>query len=252
MTTAAGGATRRRRKYRDLPQLTHREPHVIHWLQTVLTRRGVAMTEQLESLDVQINRLAARNLATVNAVLHTVGASTTVGTTRANVHCHFLVKDGNRRVLVNDLADSLAMEAVNYCIPRSNVTLALAGGKPQEITAELSRLNREARELFTEITNSGEGGELLIYFLMDRFLGIPQLLAKMPLKTNSSVHYHGADGVHVEALDDRRIAVYWCESKLYEDPTAAVTACPPEYSAVPARRGRRGVPQRRAAGPRQS
>ncbi|WP_223252149.1 Hachiman antiphage defense system protein HamA [Paracoccus mutanolyticus] len=47
--------------------------------------------------------------------------------------------------------------------------------------------------MFTDLKSSGEGGELLLYLLTERFLGLPQILCKMSLKT--SAHYHGADGV---------------------------------------------------------
>ena len=38
---------------------------------------------------------------------------------------------------------------------------------------------------------------MLLYMLVQAFLGLPQLLCKMPLKTSSEMHYHGADGIHI-------------------------------------------------------
>jgi hypothetical protein len=55
-------------------------------------------------------------------------------------------------------------------------------------------------------------------------LGLPQILCKMPLKTNPQVHYHGVDGVHAQALADGKLAVYWGEAKLYADVNAAIDA----------------------------
>ncbi|HRE03210.1 MAG TPA: DUF1837 domain-containing protein, partial [Ilumatobacteraceae bacterium] len=124
-----------------------------------------------------------------------------------------------------DLAGKLAEQAVDYCVPRSRVEdarrhLELTGSADRFV-----RLSREASELFTSLTNSGEGGELLLFLLLERVLGVPQLLCKMSLKTNSEMHVHGTDGVHVKVLDNGRLGLYWCESKLYDDPQSAVRAC---------------------------
>jgi len=60
---------------------------------------------------------------------------------------------------------------------------------------------------------------------MERLLAIPQVLCKMSLKTSHAVHFHGVDGVHVKALGGGRLAVYWCESKVYKDFASATRAC---------------------------
>jgi hypothetical protein len=86
------------------------------------------------------------------------------------------------------------------------------------------QLQREAKDLFTNIENSGEGGELLLYALLEISLGLPQILCKMPLKTNPNVHYHGVDGVHAKALPDGTLAVYWGEAKLYGKVNEAIDA----------------------------
>jgi hypothetical protein len=68
-------------------------------------------------------------------------------------------------------------------------------------------------------------GELLLFLLMERLLGLPQLLAKMSLKTSGNVHVHGSDGVHASLGDDGILDVYWGESKLYKSSSDAFSDC---------------------------
>jgi hypothetical protein len=92
-------------------------------------------------------------------------------------------------------------------------------------TEAVAALQQEANELFSDADPSGEGGELLLYFLLEAELDIPQILAKMPLKTNSRMPIHGVDGVHAAINDQNQLAVYWGESKLYSDFSSALSEC---------------------------
>jgi hypothetical protein len=126
---------------------------------------------------------------------------------------------------VGALAEALADRVVGYCIPRSRVAAAIQEAEDTGNPAKVVRLQREARELFAQLQRSGEGGELLLYLLIEAVLGVPQLLCKMPLKTNPNVHIHGTDGVHAKLLPNGNLAMYWGESKLYEDVASAVRDC---------------------------
>jgi hypothetical protein len=75
------------------------------------------------------------------------------------------------------------------------------------------------------LERSGEGGEMLLFFLLERLLEAPQLLCKMSLKTHSQMHFHGADGVHIKALPGGRLGIYWCESKLHASASSATDSC---------------------------
>src|SRR4051812_3915153 len=77
----------------------------------------------------------------------------------------------------------------------------------------------------TDLAKTGEGGEMLLFLLAERFLGLPHVLCKMDLKTDSRVHYHGADGVYADVADDGHIKLYWGESKMYADAKTAIKAC---------------------------
>jgi len=88
------------------------------------------------------------------------------------------------------------------------------------------RLREEANGLFTDLTNSGEGGELLLFVLAETVLGLPQLLCKMDLKTNVRMHIHGADGLHAGVDPDTgHLLLYWGESKLHEGAADAIREC---------------------------
>lgn len=83
-------------------------------------------------------------------------------------------------------------------------------------------MQREARRLFikaNQVTNrNGELGELLLYLLTEWMLGAPQLLTKMPLKTNPNMPVHGADGIHIKfCTDTNRLLFFWGEAMLYAD-----------------------------------
>ena len=138
---------------------------------------------------------------------------------------HLLKKDGNGRVMMPALADTLACRIVEFCIPRTRIDQAYGYWMEWNDGRRVARLHREAADLFTKLAKSGEGGELLLYTLLETFLGIPQVLCKMSLKTAENMHIHGADGVHAKGLDDGRLAVYWGESKLYGSVSKAIAAC---------------------------
>ena len=48
----------------------------------------------------------------------------------------------------------------------------------------------------------------------------------MDLKTNSQMHVHGADGLHVGVdTEAKRLVLYWGESKIYANATDAIRKC---------------------------
>jgi hypothetical protein len=167
-----------------------------------LAQQGVA-----DRLVDAVSRLARDDDRNLDAHLVTVGEVAALDGTGAACRCHFVARDGNGngngRPRVEHLARRLADQAVDYCIPRTRFQEArdrmVRTGSAETVLA----LQREAKELFTHLENSGEGGEMLLYLLLEVELGIPQLLCKTPLKTNPEVHYHGVDGVHGKVTDTR-------------------------------------------------
>jgi hypothetical protein len=174
----------------------------------------------LEAFD----ELKGRDPDLLAAALAAWGTEIALKGTKASCRCHFVLCDGNGRPRVDALVDLLARQVQDYCIPRSRREEAYRYFRRTRSSAMFSALEREARELFTTIERSGEGGELLLYLLLETVLGLPQLLCKMPLKTSSQMHVHGVDGVHGDLLPDGTLALYWGESKLYADVNAGIDA----------------------------
>lgn len=75
-----------------------------------------------------------------------------------------------------------------------------------------------AREYFRKIHDSGEVGELLLFFLLEAVFGAPQAVCKMELKDSPNEEVKGTDGIHVKwDCVDTHLDVYLGESKLYKD-----------------------------------
>ena len=144
---------------------------------------------------------------------------------KIRVHCHCLVTDGNRRVNVRRLAEFMRNSIADYAIPRSKLDAARERDYKHKSSSAVSALHHQACATFTDLKNTGEGGEMLLFLLAERFLCLPQVLCKMELKTDSRMHYHGADGVYASISETGNLKLYWGESKMYKDAIAAIRDC---------------------------
>jgi len=142
-----------------------------------------------------------------------------------NIHCHCLTVDANGKVQPVRLAEFMRSAIVDYAVPRSKRVQAKERDKEDGTTTAVVALYEEARRTFTDLKNTGEGGEMLLFLLAERFLKLPQILCKMDLKTDTRVHYHGADGVYAGVTEDGVLKLYWGESKMYGDARAAIRDC---------------------------
>lgn len=175
------------------------------------------------------NRLAAmctQSPADLEAYFITADQAVTFENTRTTARCHVLRREGNGVPRVNGLASLLSRKVVDYAIPRRDIEEANDAYILTGSTAGFVKLAQKASGLFTHIKNTGEGGELLLYLLAEAFLGIPQIISKMHLKTNPQVHYHGVDGVHASVDPETGLlALWWGESKLYASLTKGIRSC---------------------------
>ena len=81
-----------------------------------------------------------------------------------------------------------------------------------------------ARDYFGKLENSGEVGELLLFFLLEAAVGAPQVVCKMELKTNPKDEVKGTDGIHVKWDDcNGHLDVFLGEAKLYQDISPAIS-----------------------------
>lgn len=171
-----------------------------------------------------VQRLPRTHGRSLDPYLVTVGEASVLAGTSATCRCHFILVDPQGVPRVSPLVNMLANQVVDYCIPRSRIEEAKKHLDNTGSTDKILQLQHEAKDLFTKIETTGEGGELLLYALLEIGLGLPQILCKMPLKTNPQVHSHGVDGVHARALSDGKLAVYWGEAKMYANVNAAIDA----------------------------
>jgi hypothetical protein len=172
----------------------------------------------------RLNSQARGEKESVDHFLHLVHESV-LHETKSSLRTHWLRLDAAGRPRTSALAERLAREVLDYCIPRQRIEEAREFLEKTRSTSKIVALHEEAVGLFTRLKNSGEGGELLLYFLLEIGLRIPQILCKMALKTNSEMHVHGVDGVHALALPNGELAVYWGESKVYASFAAAAREC---------------------------
>ena len=141
------------------------------------------------------------------------------------IHCHCLTVDGNGRVQPHRLAEFMRNAVVDYAIPRSKIAEAKARDLKFNSTAAVAELVERAKRSFTDLARTGEGGEMLLFLLAERFLKLPQILCKMDLKTDTRMHYHGADGVYAGVTPDGILKLYWGESKIYKTVASAIRDC---------------------------
>jgi hypothetical protein len=178
------------------------------------------------SLEELFQELVRGDGSELDAFLHAVGSPSVVDGTVTSVRCHAIKLGPTGQPRVRDLAHAVAMRLVEYAMPRSEVTRAQEADRKFNVASHVSDLFTKARDLFTTIDTSGEGGELLLYMLVQAHLRLPQLFCKMSLKTSGSVHVFGIDGLHA-GVDPAtgRLALYWGEAKLYKSAAEAIREC---------------------------
>lgn len=165
------------------------------------------------------DRLAeiARKGLDFSHVLTTVTTHERVEGTNAIAHCHHIALDGSSLPRLQDFTNEIANWILEYIIPRTELMEATSSNLT-ETRLKNERLRREALDTFKEKGLTGEQGEMLLFVLAEAFLGLPQLLCKMDLKTDKKMHFHGLDGVHCgPGSTANHLAIYWCESKVHKN-----------------------------------
>lgn len=141
------------------------------------------------------------------------------------IHCHCLSVDANGRVEPHRLAEFMRNAVTMYAIPRARMAAAKARDEKYKSSESVAALHEEAKRSFTDVARTGEGGEMLLFLLAERFLKLPQILCKMDLKTDTRQHYHGADGVYAGVTENGILKLFWGESKVYKDASKGIKEC---------------------------
>lgn len=186
--------------------------------------QGCVMVDEAAVVE-QFLELARGTSSSLVNFLPAFEEAVTIPGTSTLARTHFIAHDANGTPAVEQLAAAMATATMDFCIPRSKIDRALADYEETRSTATIVSLEEQARNLFVKSEDSGEGGELLLFLLMERVLQRPQLISKMALKTNTQVHVHGSDGIHASLADDGILDIYWGESKLYKSSSDAFRDC---------------------------
>jgi len=163
----------------------------------------------------------------VDAYFETVCVETSLAGTKTKVRWHRIAHNGTLdQPDLQKLIAKLMNLLVDFACPRSEIVAAHERYTTTGSSEGFSGLQEKARRLFTKAERSGEVGGLMLFYLAERLLGYPQVLCKLPHKTNPSVHAHGADGVHASLHPATgHLRLHWGEAKLWQDFGSALDDC---------------------------
>jgi len=180
----------------------------------------------LTRVERAINTLLIESKGEINSRIEKVSFGVSVPDTESLGHCYFLKADANGNLRLRDLIEFIDEKIVEYAIPKKEIDEAKNYQDETGSPSKTIRLRKKAECLFTNLEKTGEGGEILLYILVQEFLKFPQLISKMSLKTSGQLHYQGADGVHV-GYDSvaKALNLYWGEAKMYADINQAISSC---------------------------
>ncbi|MCG7864032.1 MAG: DUF1837 domain-containing protein [Candidatus Thiodiazotropha endolucinida] len=147
----------------------------------------------------------------------------TIDGVKTTIRLHYVKFDANGKPMLGALAETLYDYIIHYCIAARNRDDMLT---PTQAT----RLTKDAKELFIhpEATEddpdqTGEAGEILLYFLVESILEAPQVVSKMELKTSQNKEVHGSDGIHMRwCKNDGIVDVYFGEAKIHQSLSGAL------------------------------
>ncbi|MGL6193722.1 MAG: HamA C-terminal domain-containing protein [Thermoguttaceae bacterium] len=178
-----------------------------------------------ESALVRLEQLLQADVFPLENFIGEITESDVLDGTTINVHFRFIKLDGNGRPMIKQLAEQMLYHLASYVTPRRRINEPRSLGiKRQQVL--MTQIHEEAKRLFVTNSNTGEGGEFLLYLIAEKFLGLPQVLCKMALKTSGNVHVHGTDGIHAKYEKESGVlALYWGESKLHATVNSAIDKC---------------------------
>jgi hypothetical protein len=161
----------------------------------------------------------------IEAHLHVIDHDLHIENTRVKLHGYYISIDQYGRPRTKALAEFLRNQILDYAIPRYKISEARKRMDSTGSTAEFIRLENEAKKLFTNLKQTGEGGEVLLFVFAEYVFKLVQILCKMSLKTSGMVHFHGSDGIYAEIPEKGKLNLFWGESKVIKEPTNAIREC---------------------------
>lgn len=179
-----------------------------------------------DNINDNLQKLIRSDSSALDAHLECVTKDFELADTKTILHGHFIIVDTNNHNRIDRLAEAMRNRITDYAIPRRQFREAQKKDFETGTGQNVSYLHEQAKRLFTDLIKSGEGGELLLYMLAENFLGLPQILCKMSLKTDSRDHFKGSDGVYMKFDETNSdLLLYWGESKIYDDIQSSIREC---------------------------
>lgn len=177
-------------------------------------------------IEVALDNLLVRSKGEIKSRIEEVSFNVKIENTETIGYCHCLKVDSNDNLRLPDLIEFIDEKIVEYAIPQKEIDDAQKYLEETGSPLKFQRLRKKAENLFTNLEKTGEGGEILLYILVQEFLKLPQLISKMSLKTSGQLHYQGADGIHV-SYDSMKnnLNLFWGESKMYSSMNDAMNEC---------------------------
>jgi hypothetical protein len=171
----------------------------------------------------EINKYTSVDLTDYNDCLGMLEHDYQINGINSQIRMQYIKLDGNGRPMVKALAKMLYTYIIDYCIATRNRTEPLTTRQSAKLTKQARDLFRHPKTSDNSPDNTGEAGELLLYFLIEAVLKAPQIVSKMELKTNHKDEVKGSDGIHARFNHETGLVdFFFGESKLYKDSSSAI------------------------------
>ncbi|MDK8826519.1 HamA C-terminal domain-containing protein [Corynebacterium striatum] len=129
-----------------------------------------------------------------------------------------VMKIENGNFILDQLYDAVADASLSYVLSRKELNKFLRDPK-----FAMSVTNKVRAKFQSPNDTNGEGGEVLLYALLEAVTGAPKLLSKMGLKTSNEMPVFGSDGLHILKTDEKNYQLIFGESKMYGDLGRAIS-----------------------------
>ena len=171
----------------------------------------------------RINRLLSVDKIDYKHCINNIEYCQEINSVETQIRFHYVRFDGNGQPMLGALAETLYDYIIYYCIASRNRDDTLT-------PTQAARLTKDARKLFVhpaptedDPDQTGEAGEMLLYFLIESILGAPQVVSKMELKTNQNKEINGSDGIHMKLCEeDGVVDIYFGEAKIHQSLSGAL------------------------------
>lgn len=171
-----------------------------------------------------MNTLLSASAANFSACIDVVEHTERVDGMSITSRLHHLKFNANGEPMIDELCECLVRHVIDYCLSARNRSTTLTAQEAVKLTQQARRLFIHPAATDADPDQTGEAGEMLLYFLIENVFGAPQVVAKMDLKTNPALEVFGSDGIHMRWNEnDSIVDLFFGEAKIYQNVGAAIT-----------------------------